>query len=270
MQITDDLAASFRNGMALCALIHAYDPNILAWDMLDAGRELDNLALGMQLAQEFLGVPRMLEPEDVAEADDKAMMVYLYEFPKAFLARLQQPQGNPGEEAARRQEEADRRRREEEEERLRREAEERRRREEEDARRLQEEEERRRMAELAAQRQREEEMRQRAAAEEMLRRQQEEERARLLMQQQQLQQQQHGAYGSSYGNNPYGYTSPLPPQQQPGQYASGYYAPQPPVVAQPPQVITNTIVIKESSNIGKLVVEVVQARHLKVCVTSEC
>jgi hypothetical protein len=40
----------------------------------------------------------MLDPEEVADADDKAMMVYLYEFPKAFLARLEAPSSEVGDE----------------------------------------------------------------------------------------------------------------------------------------------------------------------------
>jgi hypothetical protein len=74
--------------MALCALVHAYDPSLIPYEMLDPSRKLDNLALGMQLAEQYLGVARMLDPADVAEADDKAMMVYLYEFPKVSFGSL--------------------------------------------------------------------------------------------------------------------------------------------------------------------------------------
>ncbi len=75
MNITNDFVESFDNGMALCALVHAYDPSLIAYEMLDPARKLDNLALGMHLAEQYLGVAKMLDPADVAGADDKAMMV---------------------------------------------------------------------------------------------------------------------------------------------------------------------------------------------------
>jgi flagellar biosynthesis GTPase FlhF len=236
VRITNDFAESFDNGMALCALVHAFDPKLVAYEMLDPNRKLDNLALGMHLAEQYLGVARMLDPADVAEADDKAMMVYLYEFPKAFLARVQVTDGENGEEARnriaeeakRRQMEDDEARRRAEEEARRRAEEEARRRMEEDARRRMEEDARRRMeedarrqdearwrAEEEARRRAEEEARRRADEEEMRRRAAEQERLRLFQQ----------------------YQTPI-------------------VVAAPPQI--HTVVIKESSNIGRLSVDVIQ------------
>lgn len=178
--IGDDFAASFQNGMALCALVHAYDASLIEYGQLDPARHLDNIALGMALAEQYLGVPQMMEPGDVAEADDKLMMVYLYEFPKAFLAKVQSAQSEVGEaDDSRAREEEERRRREAEEadRRLRLEAEEaeRRRREAEEADRrfrleAEEAERRRREAEEAERRRRE--------AEEAERRRQEDEERR--------------------------------------------------------------------------------------------
>ncbi len=254
MKISNDFVESFDSGMALCALVHAYDPSLVAFDMLDPNRKLDNLALGMQLAEQFMGVPRMLDPGDVANADDKAMMVYLYEFPKAFLARMEHASGELGDEAA------NRRAAEEEEERRRREAaaaaaaagDAARRQaelaEEEEAARRRAEEERRRMEEEARRRfednaRREDEARRRAAEESERQRQAAElERMRMF--------QQSGQ----------GMQSPYPPAGGGGQY------PQYPVaVAAPPPggVAIQTVVIREESSIGRLTVEVVNCRNLK-------
>ena len=229
VEITSNFSASFDSGMALCALVHAYDPGLIAFDMLDPNRKLDNLALGMQLSEQFLGVPRMMDPEDVAEADDKVMMVYLYEFPKAFLARLESPSGEIGDEAARRiaaeAEEDERRYREAaaaaEEEARRRAAME----AEETRRRREEEETRRRREEEEAQRRRQQQQQQEDHERQLEAQRLASERERMQMFQQHQQQQPH---------------------------AGG-----------PPQVITNTVVIHESSNIGRLTVEIIKCRGLK-------
>lgn len=260
VHITDDLAVSFDNGMALCALVHAYDARLIAYEQLDPNRKLDNLALGMQLAEQYLGVPRLLEPGDVQEADDKAMMLYLYEFPKAFLSRMQMPVAEVGDEAsktdelrrkAEMEEEARRRAAMEEEARKRAAMEEEARRraamEEEARRRAAMEEEARRRAAM------EEEARKRAAMEEEARRRAEEDEARRRAEEERMKM------FHQFNNAPppqYPPASQYPPQQYPTQYP-------PPGGFVESQVITQTIVIKEGSNIGKLVVEVISAKNLK-------
>ena len=126
--------------MAFCALIHAFDKDIIAYDQLNPEFADKNLELAFSLAEEFMGIPRMFDPQDLQNADDKVLMTYLYEFPRAFLDklnRLEQQKG--GEEERRRKEEEERRRVEEAE---RRSLEEERRRANEE-KRLMEEEQRR-------------------------------------------------------------------------------------------------------------------------------
>jgi hypothetical protein len=251
VRITGDFVESFDSGMALCALVHAYDPGLVAYDMLDPNRKLDNLALGMQLAEQFLGVPRMLDPGDVANADDKAMMVYLYEFPKAFLARMEHAGGELGDEAHRRAEEEEaRRRRQADEDRHRAEEEERRRLEAEQ-RRLQVESEQRRLQMEESARRDEEARRQAAAAAA-----EEAERQRKAAEFERMRMFQQQAHPPQY---PPAAQSQYPPAGGGVTYAPPQYA-QPQVIVQP-QV--HTVVIREESNIGRLTVEVVNCRNLK-------
>ncbi len=55
-----DFANSFGSGMALCALVHAYDNTLIDYNQLDPSRHLDNLALGMALAEQVRALAGLL------------------------------------------------------------------------------------------------------------------------------------------------------------------------------------------------------------------
>ena len=54
---------SWKDGLALCALIHRHRPDLLDYHKLTKDRPLDNLNLAFDLAEKHLNIPRMLDAE---------------------------------------------------------------------------------------------------------------------------------------------------------------------------------------------------------------
>eukprot|EP01091_Cochliopodium_minus_P015428 TRINITY_DN548_c0_g1_i1.p1 TRINITY_DN548_c0_g1~~TRINITY_DN548_c0_g1_i1.p1 ORF type:complete len:521 (-),score=205.08 TRINITY_DN548_c0_g1_i1:49-1611(-) len=186
LNLTTDFKETFKNGMGFCALVHAFNNDIIAYNHLDPNFHDKNLELAFQLAEQNMGIPRMFDPKDLEEADDKVIMTYLYEYPRAFLNKMNQPQQNNQQEEERRKLEEQRRLQMQEEENRRLNEENMRRQQEEELRRRQEEELRRQQEEQLR-RQQEEQLRRQQ--EEQLRRQQEEEQRRLYEENLRRQQQ---------------------------------------------------------------------------------
>eukprot|EP01104_Vermistella_antarctica_P002470 TRINITY_DN12710_c0_g1_i1.p2 TRINITY_DN12710_c0_g1~~TRINITY_DN12710_c0_g1_i1.p2 ORF type:complete len:535 (+),score=185.87 TRINITY_DN12710_c0_g1_i1:60-1607(+) len=128
--------ASWMDGMAFCALVHAYDNTLIDFDNLDPKNVLANVTMAFEIAESKMGVPMLIDPADLAHEDsdyrpdDKVIMTYVSEFPRAFLDKVEHQSHLD-----------DKRRKREEEERLARE------REEEERRRLELEAQQRKAAE---------------------------------------------------------------------------------------------------------------------------
>ncbi len=60
-----DFAGSFSSGVTLSCLIHAHFPTLVDLSVVGAGDARANLELVMVVASKHLGIPRMLDPEDV-------------------------------------------------------------------------------------------------------------------------------------------------------------------------------------------------------------
>ncbi|KAL7423718.1 alpha-actinin [Cryptotrichosporon argae] len=74
---------SFADGLALCALIHRHRPELLDWDKLDKADRRGNTALAFQVAEQSLGIPRLLEVADLCDVDvpdERSVMTYVAEF----------------------------------------------------------------------------------------------------------------------------------------------------------------------------------------------
>ena len=67
---------SWGNGLAFCALINAYNPELLDFSSLDAKNKLDNLKLAFSLAESHMGIPCFLDAEDMISVrpDEKSVM----------------------------------------------------------------------------------------------------------------------------------------------------------------------------------------------------
>jgi len=160
-EITDLTVKSWGDGMGFCALVHAYNPDLIDYNSLDPTKKKENLTLAFALAEKELDIPQFLDPEDILsdnQPDEQCFITYLSEFPLAFLHKaskdLASGEAKRREEELRRKEEEERRRREEEE-RAKRDAEDAKRREEEEKRRREEEDRLRREAEEAKRREEE-------------------------------------------------------------------------------------------------------------------
>ncbi len=82
-----DFSASFRSGLALCALLHRHRPDLLDWDALPHGDAHACTRLAFALAAEHLGIPRLLDVEDLcgtARPDEKSVMTYVAQYFHAF------------------------------------------------------------------------------------------------------------------------------------------------------------------------------------------
>ncbi|EDV19454.1 uncharacterized protein TRIADDRAFT_3330, partial [Trichoplax adhaerens] len=78
-----NLNKDWNTGIPLCALVDHIQPGVCPqWTSLDSRNRLNNARLGMNIAEEKLGVPQVLSPEDLIspELDDLSMLTYLSYF----------------------------------------------------------------------------------------------------------------------------------------------------------------------------------------------
>ncbi|XP_077667980.1 alpha-actinin-2 isoform X8 [Eretmochelys imbricata] len=78
---------SWKDGLALSALIHRHRPDLLDYDKLDEDDPLRNINLAMEIAEKHLDIPKMLDAEDVvntASPDERAIMTYVSCYYHAF------------------------------------------------------------------------------------------------------------------------------------------------------------------------------------------
>ena len=58
-----DMDTSWRDGLAFCAMIHHFRPNLLDYSSLDPHNVLYNNTLAFSVAERELGIPSLLEPQ---------------------------------------------------------------------------------------------------------------------------------------------------------------------------------------------------------------
>lgn len=94
-----EFKGSFKDGLALsvligrlirglkltdrCALIHRHRPDLIPWDRLDKADAQGNTELAFRVAERELGIPRLLEVQDlcgVDTPDERSVMTYVAEF----------------------------------------------------------------------------------------------------------------------------------------------------------------------------------------------
>jgi len=83
---------SFKDGLAFCALIHRHRPDLLDYNKLSKDNPLENLNLAFDIAEKYLDIPRMLDPEDLVGAfkpDERAIMTYVSCYYHAFQGAQQ-------------------------------------------------------------------------------------------------------------------------------------------------------------------------------------
>jgi uncharacterized CHY-type Zn-finger protein len=84
---------SWADGLAFCALIHSFHPDLIPYDTLKPEDKKENLKLAFDVAEK-LGIPSLLEPEDmlIASGPDKfSVITYLSQFFHHFKGATSEP-----------------------------------------------------------------------------------------------------------------------------------------------------------------------------------
>uniref|UniRef100_A0A183IVK4 Spectrin beta chain, non-erythrocytic 2 n=1 Tax=Soboliphyme baturini TaxID=241478 RepID=A0A183IVK4_9BILA len=73
---------SWRDGLAFNALIHKHRPDLISFDKLQKSNALYNLENAFSVAEQHLGITRLLDPEDVnvEMPDEKSIITYLVSY----------------------------------------------------------------------------------------------------------------------------------------------------------------------------------------------
>ncbi|XP_062843022.1 filamin-B isoform X2 [Trichomycterus rosablanca] len=84
----NNFSQDWRNGKALGALVDSCAPGLCPdWETWDPVKPVENATEAMQLADDWLGIPQVIAPEEIIDpsVDEQSIMTYLSQFPKAKL-----------------------------------------------------------------------------------------------------------------------------------------------------------------------------------------
>ena len=79
---------SFNNGMAFCALLHKFKPELINYSELSPASDKENLLLAMDAAEKWFGLEKYLSPSDIPKLDEKSMLVYVSEYYSGIIEQL--------------------------------------------------------------------------------------------------------------------------------------------------------------------------------------
>eukprot|EP01130_Rhizamoeba_saxonica_P008085 TRINITY_DN3269_c0_g1_i1.p1 TRINITY_DN3269_c0_g1~~TRINITY_DN3269_c0_g1_i1.p1 ORF type:complete len:1533 (+),score=617.45 TRINITY_DN3269_c0_g1_i1:37-4635(+) len=83
----DNFHKSFQDGLAFCALIHAHRPGLIPYDELTSDDPYRNLNLAFDVAEEHLGISKLLDAEDIVESakpDERSIIAYVSQLYHVF------------------------------------------------------------------------------------------------------------------------------------------------------------------------------------------
>lgn len=82
-----NFTSSWTDGLAFCALLHRYRPDLLDYHKLDKTDHRGNMKLVFDLAEEHIGISKLIEVEDVCDVsrpDERSLMTYVAQYFHAF------------------------------------------------------------------------------------------------------------------------------------------------------------------------------------------
>ncbi|XP_033364332.1 F-actin-monooxygenase Mical isoform X7 [Bombus vosnesenskii] len=86
-----DMGASFKNGLAICAIIHRYRPNLIDFHNLNPDDTVTNNQLAFDILEKELSIPPIMTGEEMAQCDvpDKlAIFSYLTQIYEVFRGEI--------------------------------------------------------------------------------------------------------------------------------------------------------------------------------------
>ena len=87
-----NFTSSFKDGLALCALIHRHRPDLLNYDALPKSDPHACTRTAFEIADQHLGIPQLLDVEDLcdrAKPDERSVMTYVAQYFHAFSSMEQ-------------------------------------------------------------------------------------------------------------------------------------------------------------------------------------
>ena len=84
-----DFSTSWNDGLAFCALLDIHRPDLIDYDTLDKSDHKGNMQLAFDIASKQIGIPDLLDVEDVADVakpDERSLMTYIAYWFHAFSA----------------------------------------------------------------------------------------------------------------------------------------------------------------------------------------
>ncbi|XP_071771570.2 F-actin-monooxygenase mical1 [Centroberyx gerrardi] len=91
-----DLTQSWRSGLALCALIHHFRPQLIDMSSLDESNAVHNNQLAFSILERELGISPIMSASDMANSgqiDKLSMVLYLTQVQNAFAVPTKEPVG---------------------------------------------------------------------------------------------------------------------------------------------------------------------------------
>ncbi|WPH02079.1 alpha-actinin-2 [Acrodontium crateriforme] len=82
-----DFSQSWNDGLAFCALLDIHRPDLIDYDQLDKSDHKGNMQLAFDIASKEIGIPDLLDVEDVADVakpDERSLMTYIAYWFHAF------------------------------------------------------------------------------------------------------------------------------------------------------------------------------------------
>lgn len=69
---------SFKDGLAFCALIHRHRPDLIDYNKLSKDNPLENLNTAFDVAEKYLDIPRMLDPDGNNKIKHKNFYIFIF------------------------------------------------------------------------------------------------------------------------------------------------------------------------------------------------